>query len=131
MDLRDTAPLAAASPPSRTPSPPSSIPPPPRDVTSGRQRTSSNLRNSMLDASSYTLAPPNGGGSAKALSPQLTGGGLTSPRNGPPGERYIVHDPRWRFTDEGMLPKPRPFQGGAKRYRAGRGSSVPLDLSAL
>ena len=46
-------------------------------------------------------------------------------------ERIIVHDPRWRFPDESQLPKPRPFQGGPRRYRAGRGSSVPLDLSAL
>ncbi|KAI1505270.1 hypothetical protein F5X99DRAFT_276254 [Biscogniauxia marginata] len=113
-------------PPSSAPSPPSSLPPPPREPATGRQRTGSHLRNSMLDASSYTLAP-NG---AKALSPQPTGsGGITSPRL--PGERYIVQDPRWKFTDESMLPKPRPFQGGTKRYRAGRGSSVPLDLSAL
>ena len=41
----------------------------------------------------------------------------------------MVEDARWRFQDEHQLPKPRDFIGGAKRYRAGRGSSVPLDLS--
>ena len=40
-----------------------------------------------------------------------------------------IEDNRWRFQDESQLPKPRDFTGGAKRYRAGRGSSVPLDLS--
>ncbi|KAL8940979.1 MAG: hypothetical protein Q9216_002498, partial [Gyalolechia sp. 2 TL-2023] len=40
-----------------------------------------------------------------------------------------IEDPRWRFQDESQLPKPREFIGFAKRYRAGRGSSVPLDLS--
>ncbi len=40
-----------------------------------------------------------------------------------------IEDPRWRFQDESQLPKPREFVGFAKKYRAGRGSSVPLDLS--
>ena len=42
-----------------------------------------------------------------------------------------IDDRRWKFQDESQLPKPRDFIGGARRYRAGRGSSVPLDLSAL
>ncbi len=42
-----------------------------------------------------------------------------------------VEDNRFKFQNEGLLPKPRPFVGGMKRYRAGRGSSVPLDLGAL
>lgn len=48
---------------------------------------------------------------------------------GPSGGRFVVHDTRWSFRDESMLPKPREFIGGPRRYRAGRGSSVPLDLS--
>lgn len=44
---------------------------------------------------------------------------------------YVVHDPRWKFVGEDKFPKPREFSGGAKRYRAGRGSSVPLDLRSL
>ena len=42
-----------------------------------------------------------------------------------------MHDPRWKFTREEDFPKPREFVGGVRRYRAGRGSSVPLDLSAF
>lgn len=85
----------------------------------------------MLDPSSYTLAP-NGGGNSSAghsKSPSPTpGSGVASPRG---MDRYVVHDSRWRFKDDGELPKPRAFQGGPRRYRAGRGSSVPLDLGAL
>jgi hypothetical protein len=43
----------------------------------------------------------------------------------------MVNDSRWHFKDESLLPKPRDFQGLPKKYRAGRGSSVPLDLNAL
>lgn len=52
---------------------------------------------------------------------------------GPQQARGItpVVDSRWRFQDDSQLPKPREYVGGVKRYRAGRGSSVPLDLSAL
>jgi hypothetical protein len=42
-----------------------------------------------------------------------------------------VHDSRWRFQDEGLFPAPRRFGGGTKKYRAGRVSSVPLDLRAF
>jgi len=42
---------------------------------------------------------------------------------------FRIEDARWKFQDESQLPKPREFVGGLKRYRAGRGSSVPLDLS--
>jgi hypothetical protein len=45
------------------------------------------------------------------------------------GVRF-VQDLRWRFQDESQFPRPREFTNGPKRYRAGRGSSVPLDLSA-
>ncbi len=86
----------------------------------------------MLDPSAYTLGPANGGGgggggsggSSKNQSP------VPSPGAGP-RERVVVQDARWRFPDESQLPKPRSFQGGHRKYRAGRGSSVPLDLGAL
>lgn len=47
------------------------------------------------------------------------------------GECIFIEDPRWKFVEESVFPKPREFRGGQRRYRAGRGSSVPLDLSAL
>ncbi|KAI1386736.1 uncharacterized protein F4822DRAFT_325391 [Hypoxylon trugodes] len=114
-------------PPASAPSPPA---PTPREAPTSRQRAGSNLR-SMLDPSSYTLVP---NGSGKSPSPTPTSSGVTSPREASRpggGERYIVQDSRWRFKDESELPKPRPFQGGPRKYRAGRGSSVPLDLGAL
>ncbi|CRK25234.1 hypothetical protein BN1708_014189 [Verticillium longisporum] len=80
----------------------------------------------------FTLSAPNG---AASPSPTRSAGGLTSPpppgAAGGGGARYVVHDPRWKFQDDSMLPKPREFVGGTRKYRAGRGSSVPLDLAAL
>lgn len=78
----------------------------------------------MLDPSSFTLTP-NGSG---AKTPSPTRNALSVPSG---GDRYVVQDARWKFVSEDKFPKPREFVGGAKRYRAGRGSSVPLDLSAL
>jgi hypothetical protein len=71
---------------------------------------------STLDPSAYTLT--NGG---------------SSPGHQNTGSHGIirVEDNRFKFQSDGLLPKPRPFVGGPRRYRAGRGSSVPLDLSAL
>ncbi|TEY37752.1 hypothetical protein BOTCAL_0512g00090 [Botryotinia calthae] len=66
-----------------------------------------------MDSSSYTL-------SSNGSLPQASGS----------SRRIIINDPRWKFTDESVFPKPRDFIGGPKKYRAGRGSSVPLDLSA-
>lgn len=75
----------------------------------------------MLDPSNFILTP-NGTGGNKSPSPVHSGGGSA---------RYIVQDPRWKFVGEETFPKPREFIGGPRKYRAGRGSSVPLDLSAL
>jgi hypothetical protein len=74
----------------------------------------------MLDASAYTLsnAHPGHNGIAPAMRSPLSKGGPIR-----------IEDPRFKFQDESQLPKPREFVGGVKRYRAGRGSSVPLDLS--
>ncbi|PNH59788.1 hypothetical protein VD0001_g9907, partial [Verticillium dahliae] len=111
---------AASSPP----------PPPPPAAPPSRNRAGSLLRTSMLDPSAFTLSAPNG---AASPSPTRSAGGLTSPPppGGGGGPRYVVHDPRWKFQDDSMLPKPREFVGGTRKYRAGRGSSVPLDLAAL
>ncbi|CCF47207.1 hypothetical protein CH063_15685 [Colletotrichum higginsianum] len=105
--------------------------PPPPAAPPSRARAGSGLRSSMLDPSAFTLAPngaksPSPTRSSTTASLHAGGGG-----GGGGGQRYIVQDPRWKFQDEAMLPKPRDFVGGPRRYRAGRGSSVPLDLSAL
>lgn len=47
------------------------------------------------------------------------------------GKHFVIEDPRWKFVEENVFPKPREYRGGHRQYRAGRGSSVPLDLSAL
>jgi len=78
----------------------------------------------MLDPSSFTLAP-NGSG-AKTPSPTRNTSNLSAGTG-----HYVVQDNRWKFVSEDKFPKPRDFIGGAKRYRAGRGSSVPLDLNTL
>lgn len=70
---------------------------------------------SALDPSAYTLS--NG---ASMSSARLSG-------HGP----IRIEDNRFKFQDESLFPKPRPFVGGVRRYRAGRGSSVPLDLASL
>ncbi|KAI9670709.1 MAG: hypothetical protein M1831_005929 [Alyxoria varia] len=42
-----------------------------------------------------------------------------------------IQDSRWRFQDDSQLPKPRPFSGMTKKYRAGRISTVPLNIQCL
>ena len=73
-----------------------------------------------LDPSLYTLS---NGNSLHHISPSTDS--ISPSRN----EIYHVEDLRWRFQPDSELPKPREFIGGIKKYRAGRGSSVPLDLS--
>ncbi|KAI0391643.1 hypothetical protein F5Y17DRAFT_439868 [Xylariaceae sp. FL0594] len=135
MSERSSIPTAAPPapppppPPAAAPSPPASAPPSsiePTPLAVSRVRESSHLR-SMLDPSSYTLAPTNGSSSMTTKSPSP----VSSSRNGGSGTRFVVQDNRWRFVEESQFPRPRPFQPSVKRYRAGRGSSVPLDLSAL
>ncbi|KAL2757556.1 hypothetical protein ACRALDRAFT_1074549 [Sodiomyces alcalophilus JCM 7366] len=127
------APSPSAAPPAPPPPPPVSAPsPPPTAAPSpppappSRNRAGSSLRANMLDPSAFTL---NSSGPTTPSPPHT--GSLTSPGLHSGGGRLVIHDPRWKFQDESMLPKPRDFIGGTKRYRAGRGSSVPLDLSAL
>ncbi|KAF2460742.1 hypothetical protein BDY21DRAFT_333275, partial [Lineolata rhizophorae] len=94
----------------------------------------------MLDPSAYTLTNGGGGGAgghdgrsrsgsrASPLGSPGPGGGAGAGARPPPPR---VSDSRWKFQDEGLFPKPREFGGGVKRYRAGRGSSVPLNLGAF
>ncbi|KAL8701517.1 MAG: hypothetical protein Q9224_000455 [Gallowayella concinna] len=104
------SPLASSSSiPSPPPAPPS-MPPP--SQPSLRSRGNSNLS---------TL--PNGTSTSHHTSPLADN--VSTSRNG----TMRIEDSRWRFQDESQLPKPREFVGFAKKYRAGRGSSVPLDLS--
>lgn len=91
--------LPAPSPPPPTVAPPTRIQPPGK---------------SLPDRSSYTLS---------------TNGVDNSHPRGPEPVRPVINDPRFKFQDPSVFPKPREFVGGTKRYRAGRGSSVPLDLS--
>lgn len=84
----------------------------------------------MLDPSAFTLMP-NGG--AKSPSPTRSDSlvGRTNGGGAMRGQRIVVEDPRWRWPDENDFPKPRNFMPRERKYRAGRGSSVPLDLSVL
>jgi hypothetical protein len=83
-----------------------------------RQFSSQPVHRPNSDASSYTLS--NGSFMSTSSNRQSTGSG------GP-----WIEDRRWKFQDDSQLPPPRQFTGGPKRYRAGRGSSVPLDFSGL
>ena len=76
----------------------------------------------MLDPSAYTLS--NGNVTKHDTSP-----GRDRDSFGGSNGVIKIEDSRWHFQDESQLPKPRDFVGGPKKYRAGRGSSVPLDLS--
>ena len=83
----------------------------------------------MLDPSNFVLAPNGAGKSpsptrSNSMAVRANGGGAAR-------ERIVIDDTRWKFVEESMFPKPREFRGGQRSYRAGRGSSVPLDLSAL
>ncbi|CAG8953230.1 hypothetical protein HYFRA_00003432 [Hymenoscyphus fraxineus] len=108
-------PPATNGPPFGALSPPSSAPPPPISRVGTQQAP-----RSMYDPSSYTLS--SNGGLPKNPSPS---------RDSEASRRVVINDPRWKFQDESVLPKPRDFIGGPKKYRAGRGSSVPLDLAAF
>ncbi|KAJ5975816.1 hypothetical protein N7481_009523 [Penicillium waksmanii] len=127
--------LGGPSPPSAPPPPPSgapAAPPPPPPVSPPAapsfeapsrpspisSRPVSHEPQAALDPSAYTLT---NGGSSPAYNSR------TSSTHG----SAQIEDPRFKFQSDGLLSKPRPFSGGERRYRAGRGSSVPLDLKAL
>lgn len=78
---------------------------------------------STLDPSTYTLS--NGNSLNRNSNPLRSHGSSHGHGRG----KVVIEDARWRFQDESQLPKPRDFVGFPKKYRAGRGSSVPLDLS--
>ncbi|KAK0630140.1 hypothetical protein B0T17DRAFT_211804 [Bombardia bombarda] len=141
---RSAAPSPPHSSPAPPPPPPSSAPAPPpmlphasstASARSSQATAAPSLRSTLLDPSSFTLTP-NGSG-AKTPSPTrnvsnpASLGSAPSMGGGGGGGRYNVQDARWEFVSKDMFPKPRDFVGGPRRYRAGRGSSVPLDLEAL
>ena len=71
-------------------------------------------------ANSLTTSIGNGLGNGNGLG----GGNGLSAGNG----AIKIHDLRWKFQDDTTLPAPRQWKGVQKKYRAGRVSSVPLDL---
>ncbi|KAF8425704.1 hypothetical protein EV426DRAFT_596241 [Tirmania nivea] len=97
-------------PPASAPIPPVSAPPPPPPP------------------------PPTGRGLPPPAPPSVRSpnpNSFTLVNNGTKrGERIIIDDKRWKWKPESDLPKPQEFKGLRKVYRSGRGSSVPLDLSA-
>ncbi|RPB23949.1 hypothetical protein L211DRAFT_849119 [Terfezia boudieri ATCC MYA-4762] len=96
-------------PPASAPVPPVSAPPPPPPPPTGRGLSPSALPSARSpDPNSFTLV--NNGTKR--------------------GERIVIDDKRWKWKLESDLPKPQEFKGLRKVYRSGRGSSVPLDLSA-
>ncbi|KAL8863994.1 MAG: hypothetical protein Q9198_010172, partial [Flavoplaca austrocitrina] len=101
--------MSRSSVPSPPPAAPS-LPPPAQPIS--RSRGNSNLP-----------SLPNGIGPSHNASLLVDS---SSPSQQTPMK---IEDSRWRFQEDSQLPKPREFVGFAKKYRAGRGSSVPLDLS--
>ncbi|KAG5946384.1 hypothetical protein E4U53_006599 [Claviceps sorghi] len=116
------SPSSAPPPPPPAAAPSAPIPHSPPPSAQLRNRASS-LRQAILNPISYTLSANGANLTSSRQSSQSP-----SPSN---GGRVIVNDQRWQFKDESLFPKPREFVGGPKKYRAGRGSSVPLDLNAL
>ncbi|THY36077.1 hypothetical protein D6D01_00749 [Aureobasidium pullulans] len=110
-------PIAAPSPP------PAAAPSPPPSVAPSRPHAGS-ISRSTMDASAYTLS--NG---ASLKFPSQSYQGASGSRGG--GGRITIDDTRFKFQPDETLPKPREFSGVTKMYRAGRGSTVPLDLSAF
>ncbi|ODA81760.1 hypothetical protein RJ55_00264 [Drechmeria coniospora] len=84
--------------------------------------------------SSASASSPECGPAAACIGSDLAAAAATGSQSrlvSSGGGRTIIRDSRWQFKDENLMPKPRDFVGGPKKYRAGRGSSVPLDLNAL
>ena len=118
-----------------------SLPPPRPDPSTSispisRSRSGSNVpsaggialgerpNSSLADVAAYTLT--NG------LTGQSRSRGNSSANTRPStGSKLVINDSRFRFQNDDQLPAPRAFSGSQKRYRAGRGSSVPLDLASL
>lgn len=130
----------APPPPTAAPAAPSAPPPPPSlPPTRHEERESATL--SPFDPASYTLSAPSPPRAEERRAPDrsaLDASAYTLSNGAGTGGRPVsgkgiipVDDVRWKFQQDAALPKPREFHGIPKKYRAGRGSSVPLDLSAL
>lgn len=93
--------------------------------------TLTNGGRSRGDSTSYTPSSGGGGGRSRGDSVSYTLGNSSVGGGQGGGGGMTVQDSRFKFQPDAALPMPRQWAGGPKRYRAGRGSSVPLDLSAL
>jgi hypothetical protein len=108
--------------PTRSPQPS----PPPAPIRSLLTPTASgqSIRSGTVqptDRSCYTAA--NGRRSS------ISRGGSHIRRN--EGARITIQDARFRFQPDEALPVPHRFHGLPKRYRAGKGSTIPLNLNAF
>lgn len=100
----------------RTPPPPPLLPSP-----SFPHASSETSMTSTTNRSNET----NGSSTPQASYPSLN----TNNTNGNHMQPLHVENTKWKFQPDDALPAPRPFTGSKKRYRAGRGSSLPLDFS--
>jgi hypothetical protein len=107
----------ASSP--RAPPPPAPSRSPSVPTAGGKSDVSGALQ--PTNRSSYTLM----NGSSPSYSRGESHIGRSS------GARIIIQDHRFEFQPDEALPMPRQFDGGPRRYRAGRGSNMPLNLSAF
>jgi hypothetical protein len=80
-------------------------------LTNGRTNSMSTVGNGRVNSITASGALGNGNGLGNGGSGMLK-----------------IHDLRWKFQDDNTLPAPRQWKGVGKKYRAGRISSVPLDL---
>jgi hypothetical protein len=90
--------------------------------------STSQLRPKPSNASIHTLGSNGNRSSSMTMSTTRTNSSYMSHDTAKPLVK--IQDSRWRFQDESQFPKPREFSGVTKKYRAGRISSVPLDLAA-
>lgn len=141
---RSTPPPVAAAPP-----PPPPPPPPPTHQSPAQaaakqafgksgitlNRTDSGPSSPLAQSSGYGPqimpggSPSSNRASAFSASSYTLTNGSVSSSGGNGGVQ--IQDSRWKFQDDNALPPPRQFTGVPKSYRAGRGSTVPLDLSSL
>jgi hypothetical protein len=123
--------LPPPPPPPSAPRPPTAVPSPPRsmlDVGAG----ATPLAHALAAGNQSTATLTSNGNRSSSMTASTTRTNSSFLAGSPAAAApVLVHDSRWRFQDEGLFPAPRRFGGGTKKYRAGRVSSVPLDLRAF
>jgi len=134
-DFFDAPPAPAAMP-----QPSSDPPPPPQPPSFQPPMVNGNRSSPGISSAAAAAASAHSGLQSSAFVDGSSGGsgGLRSRApsgahagSGPPAAIAAIVDHRWRFQDDAQLPKPRQFTGAAKKYRAGRVSTVPLNMSLL